>query len=300
MPYKMLIIGGSGFVSGTLARVALEQAHQVWIVTRGQRPVPGGVIPLVADRRDRAAFARAVAAANTTWDLVVDCIGYEPADAEQDIEVFGSRTAHLVFVSTDFVFDPAHRRFPQPVETEQYATEGYGGSKRMCERVLLEQDAGPMAWTVFRPCHIYGPGSLLGCLPQHGRDPRLLARLRSGEPLSLVGGGHFLQQPLYAADLAALILSAAGQAQSFGRIFCVAGPEIIESRTYYQIIADCVGVLLRIQEIPVDATLVSHPQMAPFLCHRIYDLSRLRHCGLRVPETPVAHGLRVHVESLRS
>lgn len=37
---KILVIGGSGFVSGTLARTARDQGHEIWIVTRGQKPHP--------------------------------------------------------------------------------------------------------------------------------------------------------------------------------------------------------------------------------------------------------------------
>lgn len=44
---KILTLGGSGFVSGTLARLALAQGHQVWTVTRGQRPLPAGVKGLI-------------------------------------------------------------------------------------------------------------------------------------------------------------------------------------------------------------------------------------------------------------
>jgi nucleoside-diphosphate-sugar epimerase len=113
-----------------------------------------------------------------------------------------------------------------------------------------------------------------------------------------VGDGHFLQQPIYAPDLARLILSCAGQAQALGRIFGAAGPEIIESRTYYQIIADCLGTALTTEELPVATALAANPDMEPFLCHRIYDLSRLQDAGLKVPDTPMADGLRTHVESL--
>jgi nucleoside-diphosphate-sugar epimerase len=298
MPLRVLIIGGSGFVSGTLARTAVAHGHQVWALTRGQRHVPDGVTALTADREDRAAFEHAVASAATEWDLVVDCIGYAPAAAEQDIAVFSQRSQHLVFISTDFVYDPACRRFPQGEDAESYATSGYGGKKRLCERVLLEQDTASMEWTVVRPCHIYGPGSLLGCLPLHGRDERLIERLRAGEALQLVGGGRFLQQPIFAPDLAGLILSCAGNKGSCGQIFCTAGPEIIESRTYYEIIAGCLGVDLQVQELPVAQTLSQRPEMAPFLCHRIYDLRRLREAGLQVPQTSMADGLEAHVRSL--
>lgn len=297
-PRTLLIVGGSGFLSGTLARTATARGYQVWTITRGRQPLPAGAANLRADRHDPAAFARAVAAAQTHWDLVVDCIGYEVADARQDIEVFRERTRHFVFVSTDFVFDPAHRRFPQSEETEYYLQEGYGGNKRLCELEFINGDTGSMAWTILRPCHIYGPGSQLGCLPLHGRDPQLIAKLRSGQPLQLVGGGHFLQQPILAADLAALILSAGESPATRGQIFCTAGPELIESRDYYRIIADILEVDLCIKELPVDQHLSAHPETATFLCHRIYDLSKLRTAGVELPATPLAKGLRQHVESL--
>ncbi len=296
---NVLCIGGSGFVSGTLARRAVESGHTVWAVTRGKRPLPPGVVPLAADRRDTPAFERAIAAAGAPWDLVVDCIGYDPQDARQDLALFRSRTRHLVFVSTDFVFDPDRRRFPQNDDNPHFLADGsYGAKKRLCEMEFLRAEPGAMSWTIFRPCHIYGPGSLLGCLPAHGRDADLIPRLRRGEPLRLVGGGHFLQQPIFAPDLAELILSAADNPRAAGRIYPAAGPEIIESREFYRLIANRLGVALTIEELPVAAYRAANPDKRSFLCHRIYDLRSLRDDGLAVPATSLSEGLRAHVESL--
>ena len=296
---KLLIIGGSGHVSGTLARTALAAGHQVWTLTRGQRPLPAGARALVADRHDLAATAAAVAGAGTTWDLVVDCICFQVADMQQDLALFGARAAQFVLISTDFVYDPAHRRFPQPENATHYATgESYGARKRQCELALAAGAPATLAWTFLRPNHIYGPSSELGCLPLHGRDRELIPRLRAGTPLQLVGGGHFLQQPIMADDLAACILSIAGNARAAGQTYNATGPEIIESWQYYQIIADVLGVGLQVAEVPVAAHRAAHPDQAPFLCHRIYDLSRLRAAGLAVPATPLAVGLRQHVQGL--
>ncbi|HMN29679.1 MAG TPA: NAD-dependent epimerase/dehydratase family protein [Caldilineaceae bacterium] len=297
-PLDLLLIGGSGFVSGTLARLALARGHRVWAVTRGERPLPAGVHAITADRRDRRAFAAAIGRANQRWQLVVDCIGYEPDDARQDCEVFRACAEHLVFISTDFVYDPARRRFPQPEESAHYLSEGYGGQKRAAERVFVEGNSAAPAWTIVRPGHIYGPGSLLGCLPLHGRDPALLARLQRGEPIALVGGGYFLQQPILAADLAATILSCYGNQRSHGQIYNTAGPEIVESHFYYQIIADLLGVPLQVAEIPVSQFLREQPDRRSFICHRIYDLGKLHEDGLSVPATPLSTGLRQHVTSL--
>jgi nucleoside-diphosphate-sugar epimerase len=295
---KVLIVGGSGFVSGTLARRAVADGHEVWVITRGERPLPEGVQALRADRSDRRLFAEVVRSAGARWDLVADCICYTPEEMEQDLAVFPGRTGHLVFVSTDWVFDPERRVFPQPEESEHYLPDGYGGKKRACELLLERKAPASLPWTVFRCCHIYGPGSALGCLPAHSRDPELVARIRRGEPLRLVGGGHFLQQPLFAGDLAALMLSAPGAPQAAGRIFNAAGPEIAESRRYYEEIAAALGERARFEELPVSAYLAAHPEHASFLCHRIYRLDRMLASGLRVPATSLRDGLRAHVASV--
>jgi len=297
-PLNILLIGGSGFVSGTLARTALAAGHKVWTVTRGQRPLPDGVTPVVADRRDRAAFQQAIAQLPVQWDLVVDCIGYGVEDAQQDIAVFRDRARHFVFISTDFVYDPAQRRFPQPEESDHYLADGYGGQKRQCELTFLNGATGSMAWTIVRPCHIYGPGSLLGCLPLHSRDAQLLATLKAGQPLQLLGGGYFLQQPIFAQDLAQTILSCVGNPNCHSQIYLTAGPDLIESREYYRIIAEILGVNLQVEDVPVDEFLAANPDRLSFACHRIYDLSKLRQHGLHVPATPISEGLRQQVTSL--
>jgi nucleoside-diphosphate-sugar epimerase len=163
-------VGGSGFVSGTLARTALALGHEVWAVTRGQRPPLPGVRALCADRKDPAAFQAAVEAAGVRWDFAVDCIGYEVEDAKQDLSVIAPRTGHLVFISTDFVFDPGRRRFPQPFDHPAPLTDDTsGGKKRLCELALFAGIPESTRWTVFRPCPIYGPGSNLGCRPDAKR-----------------------------------------------------------------------------------------------------------------------------------
>lgn len=295
----ILMIGGSGFLSGTITRQALAAGHRVWAVTRGVRPLPEGARLLRADRHDPEAFHRAVREPGVHFDAVIDCIGYKPRDVHQDLRELRGLADHLVFISTDFVFDPERRRFPQDDEGAAYLTDdSYGAEKRRCEEVLLHEDSGDPAWTVLRPCHIYGPGSQLGCLPCHGRDPELIARLRRGEALRLVGGGMLLQQPIFAPDLAAIALACPETPGTHRRILLTAGPEIVLSRTYYELIAEALGCSCRIEEVPEQAYLRFHPEHRSFLCHRIYSLDPLAELGLPVPATPLAQGLFEHLRDM--
>ena len=302
----VLVVGGSGFLSGTIARAALAAGHTVYAVTRGRRPLDPGVRPIVADRHDAPAFAAAVSAAiaeaGGSVDLVIDAIPYTAADASQDVSVFGDRAARFVYISTDFVYAPERRRFPQPEEPAHYLDTGYGGNKRAGERVLIDVGAAALPWVILRPGHIYGPGSLLGCLPPAARDPDLISKLLAGEPIELVGAGRLLQQPVFAPDLARVILDVGGAAATavVGRVFNVAGPEVIESVEYYRVIAECLEVGLAVKEVPLLEYARANPEKASFLCHRFYDLGALARAGIRLPDTPLGDGLRSHVESLRS
>jgi len=295
---KLLIIGGSGFVSGHLVRKALEYGHEVWVLTRGGRPVPEGAISLKADRSDGQAFKSAIRSAGIRWDAVLDCICMNAENARQDIEVFSELAKQLIVISTDIVYQPSWRKFPQAEEGEAWITEGYAGNKRLCELEFMNAGTGDMSWTILRPGHIYGPGSQLGCLPLHQRDPELLERLLGGKPISLAGGGHFLLHPVFVLDLCELMLDLLGNEKAGNGIFCVGGPDVIECRKYYEIIAGILKVEAKIETVPVDSFIPDHPEAVPSLCHRIYDLSRLKATGAKLPSTSIEKGLRLHVESL--
>jgi nucleoside-diphosphate-sugar epimerase len=293
-----LLIGGSGFVSGTLAREAMETGWEVWAVSRGKRPVAAGVHALVADREDVAEMSRVIGGAGVRFDLAVDCIAMEPAHARADLEILRGRAAQLVLISTDFVYDPVGRQFPHPESATRYVTaDNYRGNKRRCELVLGESD-GSLPWTVFRPSHIYGPGSELGCLPPDNRDEQLIEKILAGKTLPLVAA-NALQQPVFALDLARLILSVKDNLNAHNRIFNAAGPDVVEARRYYEIIAESLGVPLRTSEVPVGEFVAANPSTAAFVCHRVYDMSSARIAGLRLPSTPIEVGLRAHVASLR-
>lgn len=302
---KILIIGGSGHVSGAVVRAALAANYQVTTLTRGEKPAVDAVRELYADRHDAAAVAKAAEEiAGEKFAAVIDCIGFNAADMQQDLEVFAPLAEQLLFISTDWVYEPSLRRFPQPVDSpyitcDRNGAEGYGWGKLMAENYLREHAPENLPYTIFRPCHIYGMPSLLGCFPAHCRDAELIGRLLANEPLQLVDNGRLLQQPIDCDDLAKCMISAVGNGKSYGKTFNMAGPDIVESREYYAIIARALGVELETEDIDFDKYLAENPAHRPFLCHRVYTLNDLKDANLYVPDTPLAEGLKKHTLLLR-
>ena len=298
---KLLILGGTGFVSGQLARIALESGHSVWTVTRGNRPAVPGAHALTADVHDAVSLRSALSSAGIRWDAALDCICYTAETARTDLAVLPDFTSRLVVISTDSVYHPAFKRVPQD-ETGVYLHDGgYGSCKRQMEEVFLDaaaHDGAGFSWTIFRPGHIFGPGSQLGCYPEHTRQPDLIDHMQQGMPLRLVGGGKFLLHPIYVDDLCQAMLASINRPKACNEIFCIGGPEILTNAAYFETLGEILGVPVRIEEIPLEGYLEANPKYSGHLCHRAYALDKLQAAGIPLPQTSLREGLKKQVEWL--
>lgn len=296
---QLLVIGGSGFVGRAICREAVATGFSVTSIGKGNNEAPPGINHITIDRRQAGALEETTSGIGLKWDLVIDCAAYDAADVAQDVKLFGDRAGHLVYISSDAVFDPEPGRFPRG-PTTGYEVAGYGGEKRRGETVLENYGEGNLKWTVLRPTHIYGPGSELGCQPWHLRDPDLIDKLLGGQTLSLIAGGIVLQQPILVDDLAKMALSCLDAAHARGRSFLAVGPDIVEAREYYRLVAKCLDVEVRITEASVAAFLDEQPDLRFVVRHRAYEDQRpeLAAAGIHVPSTPVEQGLSLHVKHL--
>ena len=286
---KLLILGGSGFVSGRLAELALRSGHEVWTVTRGQHAVRASAHTLTADRRDPDQLRAVLSGLH--FNACLDCICFTAQDAAVDLAVLPSVTDRLVVISTDSVYDPHFKRNPQDEKGVYLRDDGYGANKRRMEEALMHEPSA-IRWTIFRPGHIFGEGSLTGCYPEETRSAAIPERLRKGDPMRLVGDGHYLLQPVYVDDLCCAMLDCIGLQAAEREVFCIGGPDVITNRQYYEILAGILNCPVRFESIEEEGYLKSHPAASGYLCDRVYDLSKLRASGIRMPEVGIREGLR--------
>ena len=271
---RILIVGGTGFLSSALVAESLAGGHEVTIVTRGRRSIAVAptVRQIVADRADQAAFRTAVQ--EQTFDAVIDAICFTPDQARQNVDCFAGRIGRLVMISTDFVYTVGPRALPISEDLLRDAPTDYGRNKAAAEDIhFASNDSLPA--TVLRPPHIVGPGGLLGTGSLQGRDPALPARLRRGEPIVLLDGGALLIQPADKRDIARAALAVLSAPNTAGRAYNIAGPEAVTTRRYYEIVADALGAPLTVASLPSDIYLKAFPNNASFARHRMYSLEAL-------------------------
>lgn len=96
----VLILGGTGWLSGRIAHRWLEAGASVTCLARGARSAPAGTELIVADRAVSGAYG---AVAGHDWDEVVE-ISSDPAQVEAAVAAIGPRARHWSYVSSLSVY----------------------------------------------------------------------------------------------------------------------------------------------------------------------------------------------------
>lgn len=153
---RVLVLGGTGWLSGRIARRWVDDGASVTCLARGGRPAPAGARLIVADRTAPDAYA---AAAGEEWDEIVD-ISSDPAAVGAAVEALGKRAAHWSYVSSLSVYadnaDPdADESAALAVPLEPGDEYDYSRAKSAAERAVSA--LGDRA-AIARPGLIVGPG----------------------------------------------------------------------------------------------------------------------------------------------
>lgn len=96
----VLILGGTGWLSGRVARRMLVNGATVMCLARGGRPSPEGASLVLADRDDPAAYDTV---SGRDWDQVID-ISSNAAHVAAAVAALGERAARWTYVSSMSVY----------------------------------------------------------------------------------------------------------------------------------------------------------------------------------------------------
>ena len=296
---RILLIGGAGFVSGAILRVAAERGHEVTAVTRGRRPlVPGLARAHLTLDREEAGFVGRID--RDGFDAVIDCVCMRADHAGQAVELArgGKR---LIMISSDYVYDPRHRKlFLTEAEARFTNRDDMGGFKRQAEEIVLAADAaGSVRATILRPPHVYGPGSNPGTIPRHGRSISLLDDIDAGKTLHLLQGGLGLIQPVHVDDLARVTVAMLDRPDAVGQAYNAPGPELMTHLDYYRTIADGLGRSLSVTAYwpeGGEAPDVNHYVGG----HRCYDGGRLNALLPDFRYTSFTEGVAAWIRAIRA
>ena len=293
---RVLFIGGTGIISTSSGRRALEQGWDLTLLNRGSsttRPVPDGAEVVVADIRDPACVKAALG--DREFDAVVDFVAFTPEHVKADVEVFTGRTGQYVFISSASAYQTPPARLPilesSPLRNPAWE---YSQNKIAAEQVLVDayRSTGFPA-TIVRPSHTYDETAL----PTTGGWTDI-DRMRRGVPVVVHGDGSSIWVLTHSRDFAVAFVGLLGHPQAVGDSFHITSDQLLTWDQIYRELGAAAGVEPNLVHVTSDDIALLHPPFGPGLLgdktHSvIFDNSKVK---ALVPEyvatTPFSVGAR--------
>jgi len=182
----MLILGGSGIIGRATSQIALAEGFDVTVTGIEKEPN--------LDPRVKYVQTTEVRDVSGNWDCVFQVYtGFDQREVYTELGDCGN----MFIMSTTMVYDQSNFTTQRLSEDWWYAAPGTQGGY-VDKKIEVEKfwsfenefwaDNRYTKWRILRSSHILGPGSKLGCIPPHNRDPNLVETIKKGE-IELCDGG---------------------------------------------------------------------------------------------------------------
>lgn len=275
---KILVTGGTVFVSRFVAEYFAKKGNQVYVLNRNSRPQSENVTLIEADRNHLGNLLK-----DYDFDVVLDVTAYTKSDVENLVNALGE-IKDYVFISSSAVYPET---LPQPFSEEQECGRNsvwgdYGSNKLEAEKFLREKV--PQAY-ILRPPYLYGP------MQNVYREPFVFDCAENGRTFCIPKDGSLKLQFFHIEDLCRFIENIL-EKKPEERIFNVGNPKTVDINEWVKLCYDVVGKELC--TVNVDG---SHPQRSYFSFYDyeyVLDVSRQQEL---LPEVkPLEEGLKESYE----
>ncbi|MBF0418489.1 MAG: NAD(P)-dependent oxidoreductase [Magnetococcales bacterium] len=244
---RILISGAAGFLGGALVR-HLAGSHDVWCLARRPGPKLQGVtwVPHdlacgrlpegLPDRIDAIAHLAQSKRFREFPDGAADMMAVNvaaPLYLADWARQAGART--FVYASTGGVYAPSEAALSESDRVEAVGPLAFYCASKLAAEMLLSPFGDSFAVVVLRPFFIYGPSQ-----PADMLMPRLVQRIRNGEPLTLQGSEGMRFNPIHVEDAARLTALALNLER--GTVLNLAGPEVTTLKRVGETLAAGLGV----------------------------------------------------------
>jgi len=305
---KILILGGTGFISSKVVLKLLSAGHEVHLFTRGISKRDFDKQNLHFIRGNRDSIKDLISAAQKQYDVVYDFIAYKPEHTLHAVKAFKDRTSRFIHCSTISVY-MISREVSIPITEDQSDAPvmefwdrnpfgmGYGINKRRCEDILWKEHSDKFPVTVIRPTFVCGPAD-----PAR-RDYFWIERIMDGQPLLVPGHGEHKFQNIYIEDLAGIFAKVIETDITIGQSYNAADDHILSLNTYLALLGDILDKQIELVHCDIntfDKLPFSYSTVAdvfPFNTrkHAVFSLEKIKK-DINYSSTPIKEWMTKTVE----
>lgn len=287
---KVLVMGGTEFVSSSLAKHLISKGYTVDIFTRGIKEIKYEGIRkhLKGDRKLIEDLERNLL--GESYDYVFDISAYIKDDVKNLIEVLNrDNLKRYVFCSSGAVYIPSEEMITEDfTRGENYNWGAYGYDKKEAEDYLFEvweKEKFPI--NIFRPTYIYGEENNLY------REAYLFDRISDGLDVPIPSGTKKTQF-IHISDLVQVLESVVKTQKSIGQAYNVTHPEIV---TWNDLVKTAMGIVnknVNIVEVDEEKENINTREYFPFRnVTYLLDSKKAEDHGLYMPKLTLAEGMEL-------
>jgi len=257
---KILFLGGTGNISAECASLLHSCGHEIIIFSRGQSTVPSRYTGIRGDRKDSKATRAALQGIRP--EIVINFLGYELGDVQDDFALFSGKLRQYIFISSATVYAKPPARLPI---TEEAALGNawweYAQKKLACEQWLLEQHHSlGFPLTIVRPSHTYSKRWVPN--PVSSASYTFADRIQKNKPLFIPDHGETPWTLTAASDFGLGLEGLVGNDRAVGEAFHITSDEALTWNQIYAEIARALGKSLPpVFQIPTDFICQMAPQL---------------------------------------
>lgn len=256
---KVLFIGGTGNISTSVSRMAVERGIDLYLLNRGSSKVSIEGAKSITGDIQKPDTVREVLRSHH-WDVVVNWIAYTAADVQNDITLFAGKTKQYIFISSASAY--------QKPPLDHLITEStplanpfwqYSRDKISCEDTLTSayrENGFPV--TIVRPSLTYD--TVIPVVLGGWTEYNIIDRIRKGKKIIVHGDGTSLWTITHAEDFAKGFLGLLGHQQAIGHAFHITSDEVLTWNQIYEAVAAAVDKEANIVHIPSDFICKADPE----------------------------------------
>lgn len=283
---KILFIGGNGNISWFCTQKSIERGHEVWELNRSmtiktRRKVQDEVKKITADIHDVNNVKKILEGA--WFDVVIDFICFNEADAKNAIDLFKGKCKNFVFISSEAVYKRISKNLPykeNSVLNNAKDMDTYIAGKIKAEQIFIEAHLKEiMSVTIVRPAYTYDTIVPVSIGHNCFTAPQ---KFLEGYPALIAGDGTNLWTFTHSSDFASALIPLVENPDCVGETFHIASDEWLSWNEEMEILFNALGIeRFNAIHIPYEKALdLTYFQSKDLMCqrmwHNIYDNSKIK------------------------
>lgn len=245
---KILVTGGTVFVSKFTAAYFVGRGHEVFVLNRNSRAQVPGVKLIEGDRHELGDRLK-----GHRFDAVLDITAYRGEDVESLLDGLGEFGAYILISSSAVYPEDLPRPFREDMALGENSLWGaYGLGKIGAERALQRRVPGAY---ILRPPYLYGP------MDNVYREAFVFECAEQGRPFYLPGDGGMMLQFFHVEDLCR-VMEVLLEKRPEKKVYNTGNPESVSVREWVEM---CYGVLGKEPEFVMVGKEVPQRAYFPFL-----------------------------------